>query len=360
MSLPRWSLSAAVAAIVGFGLLGVYSYMDYSYVDTEAKSAPKPIIPVWVSGDEGLAPAQQSSEMPASTALPTQSLPSGATRTPVDPWASEGMEAVSREPFIEESNEVDDGDDLTGAFSDHANNVEGSVPSEVESPSSENTSVYSQEPAQPPTKQDTAPASQQALTVAPPPGSPTGTETSSVPPTDTQVPRGPANDAGEGADKLTRVLMVEDLRASTESLATKLNGEPELEVIGQTSKAAECRNFVAGGEGVDVSIVDLALADGQGLDLIGELRKSCPDVPVLVLTTSLDPGDRERVMKAGADAVLGKGADPDEIVSAARRLASSQAPPTAPVPATNTEGAVGEPLPKNSDETTTPVSPTTG
>ena len=154
--------------------------------------------------------------------------------------------------------------------------------------------------------------------------------------------------------------MIEDPRASSESLAMKLNGEPDLEVIGQTSKAAECRNFVGSGKGVDVSVVDLASPDGQGLDLVGELRKSCPGVPVLVLTTSLDPSDRERVMKAGADAVLGKGADPDEIVSAVRRLASSQAPPTAPGPATNTEGAVGEPLLKNSDETTTTVNPTTG
>ena len=94
MSLPGWSLSAAVAAVAGFGLLGVYSYMDYSYVDTEAKSAPKPIIPVWVSGDEGLASAQQPSNTPAPTPSPPQSPSSGAAKTPLDPWASEGMEAA--------------------------------------------------------------------------------------------------------------------------------------------------------------------------------------------------------------------------------------------------------------------------
>jgi DNA-binding NarL/FixJ family response regulator len=44
---------------------------------------------------------------------------------------------------------------------------------------------------------------------------------------------------------------------------------------------------------------------------------------LLVLTPSLDPPDQERVMKAGADAVLAKDAYPEQIVSTVRHLSPS-------------------------------------
>jgi DNA-binding NarL/FixJ family response regulator len=44
---------------------------------------------------------------------------------------------------------------------------------------------------------------------------------------------------------------------------------------------------------------------------------------MLVLTTSLDPRDQEQAIKAGADAVLSKNADLDEIISTIRRLSRS-------------------------------------
>jgi two-component system, NarL family, invasion response regulator UvrY len=72
--------------------------------------------------------------------------------------------------------------------------------------------------------------------------------------------------------------------------------------------------------GLDVAIVGLFLPDGQGLSLIEGLRRFCPHIPLLVLTSSLDPPYQERVVKAGADAVLAKDAASEEVVSAVRRL----------------------------------------
>jgi DNA-binding NarL/FixJ family response regulator len=44
---------------------------------------------------------------------------------------------------------------------------------------------------------------------------------------------------------------------------------------------------------------------------------------LLVLTPSLDPSEQERVMKAGADAVLAKDANSEQIVSTVRSLSAS-------------------------------------
>jgi DNA-binding NarL/FixJ family response regulator len=86
---------------------------------------------------------------------------------------------------------------------------------------------------------------------------------------------------------------------------------------------AECVNFVSAESGLDVAIVDLFLSDGQGISLIEGLRRSCPQVPLLVLAMGLDPADQERVLKAGADSVLAEDAEPVEIVSTVKRLSPS-------------------------------------
>ena len=102
-----------------------------------------------------------------------------------------------------------------------------------------------------------------------------------------------------------------------------LKSEPDLTVVGQTDLPAECVNFVSAGSGLDVAIVGLFLPDGQGISLIEGLRRSCPQVPLLALTMGLNPADQERVLKAGANAVLAKDADPEEIASIVRRLSPS-------------------------------------
>ncbi len=68
---------------------------------------------------------------------------------------------------------------------------------------------------------------------------------------------------------------------------------------------------------LDVAVVDLGLPDGDGTDLIAQMRKTEPDVPVLVLTLSRDPARHARALEAGR--VLTKDASIEEIVDAVRR-----------------------------------------
>jgi CheY-like chemotaxis protein len=329
MSLSGWARPAVATVMMVLGIFGVYWYVDHTYGAANASSASQPIVPVWSPGDEGASSAQQQADTPAPTPLPTLAAPpsSGATRTPIDPWTSEVMEAALRGPLVEEPNEPDEaveGAGLLGSASgESADHLEGPVPPEVgsqsfETPFSENMVAYSQNPAQPPPDQYTGVAPQQATTPAAS-GSPTDTETPSPLPTNAPVPWD-VDDAGEGSDEPKRILIVEDPRALGEGLATLLNRQLGFEVVGRTSSASGCRNFVVGEQGFDVAVVDLFLPDGQGASLIEELRRSCPHAPVLVLTESLDPSYYERAMKAGADAVLGREAGPEEILSVVRSL----------------------------------------
>jgi two-component system uhpT operon response regulator UhpA len=72
---------------------------------------------------------------------------------------------------------------------------------------------------------------------------------------------------------------------------------------------------------LDVAVLDLALPDGDGRELIGELRRTNPGISVVVLSVMLGPSHLDEVLNAGADAVLHKVASPPTIVEEVRRLA---------------------------------------
>jgi CheY-like chemotaxis protein len=337
MSLQGWALPTFAAAIVGVGLFGANSYLDYPYFDTDTRSASRPVMPVLSSDDKGPSPTQQPSEASMPTSLPAHAgLPSSeGTITSVDPWASEAMETASREPVAVESDKLDGavaGDGLLrGVFGEHANLTEGSVSSEGESSSLEptpprSTTAYYQDPAQTSVEPNTGAIAQEATTLTPASDTPTsmGAPSPPSPPltANASLPRDRDAGAGEANAKLKRVLLVEDPRTLGENLVVGLKREPDLAVVGQTDSPAECGNFVSAEDGLDVAIVGLFLPDSQDFSLIEGLRRFCPQVPLLVLIPSLDPTDQERVMKAGANAVLGKDAAPEEIVSTVRRLSS--------------------------------------
>ena len=114
-------------------------------------------------------------------------------------------------------------------------------------------------------------------------------------------------------------MLVEDHAAFRQSLAALLSQEPDLEVVAQAGSLAQARQMLD--TRLDVAVLDLALPDGDGRDLIGELRQSNAGISVLVLSVMLGPGHLEEVLKAGADAVLHKIASPTTVVEEVRRLA---------------------------------------
>jgi DNA-binding NarL/FixJ family response regulator len=121
-----------------------------------------------------------------------------------------------------------------------------------------------------------------------------------------------------------RVMLVEDHAAFRQSLASLLSREPDLEVVAQAGSLAQARQMLD--TPLDVAVLDLRLPDGDGRDLIGELRQSNAGISnagisILVLTVMLGPGHLDEVLKAGAYAVLHKVASPTTIVEEVRRLA---------------------------------------
>jgi DNA-binding NarL/FixJ family response regulator len=119
---------------------------------------------------------------------------------------------------------------------------------------------------------------------------------------------------------MKRVLLVEDHVGFREALAHIFKWETGIEDDVQATSVSESRRRIGSLDGVDVAVVDLGLPDGNGEDLIRELRASDPNVSVLVLTKSTDPERHARALEAGAEKVMTKTCALDEIVEAVRKL----------------------------------------
>src|SRR5262249_47615757 len=82
-----------------------------------------------------------------------------------------------------------------------------------------------------------------------------------------------------------------------------------------------------------LAVVDLVLADGDGISLLGELRATWPAMPGIVITAYVEPRSIVEAMRRGAVDYLPKPVDPDELLSSVRGALSNRIPPNAASPA---------------------------
>ena len=75
---------------------------------------------------------------------------------------------------------------------------------------------------------------------------------------------------------MLRVLVVDDRADLRQLFAAVLDGQPDLEVVGQAGSLADASAML---EGVDVALLDRDLPDGDGLKLMRPLREANPHVP---------------------------------------------------------------------------------
>lgn len=107
-----------------------------------------------------------------------------------------------------------------------------------------------------------------------------------------------------------KVMVVEDHIAFRQALTYLLSDDPGLEVVAQAGSLAEAREALGNGGDLggrlEVVLIDLLLPDGEGTELIGELRRRYPSIKVIVLSADLWPWRIDELLRAGVDAVLDK------------------------------------------------------
>lgn len=120
---------------------------------------------------------------------------------------------------------------------------------------------------------------------------------------------------------MSRVFLLEDHSWFRRALANLLEREPNLEVVGEAGSLAEGRNVASGkAKEIDLALIDLLLPDGIGTELISDLRRAKPELPILVLTVARGPDLYSWVRAMGADEMISKDASVEEILTAIRIL----------------------------------------
>ena len=114
-----------------------------------------------------------------------------------------------------------------------------------------------------------------------------------------------------------RILVVEDDEFVLGLLCAVLDGA-EFEAVGAGSIAA----MAAAREqaSFNILLLDLGLPDGDGLDVLRDIRSSDDPVPVVVLTSRADIDARLTALESGADDYITKPVDPRELLLRIRRL----------------------------------------
>ncbi len=120
---------------------------------------------------------------------------------------------------------------------------------------------------------------------------------------------------------MLRVLIADDHPVVRQGVKQILAEELELEQFGEARNAKEVLDNVSRKKW-DILILDINLPDMNGLEILRQLKKIHPDLPVLVLTVFDEDQIAIRVLKAGAAGFVTKETMPNELIAAVKKIHS--------------------------------------
>jgi len=120
-------------------------------------------------------------------------------------------------------------------------------------------------------------------------------------------------------DEMTKILIVDDHPVVRLGISQLISEEPDLLVSADAENSQQAMRRLAEG-GLDMTIVDLSLESGSGLELIGEIKRQYPEMPVLVLSMHDESLYAERALRAGASGYVMKQAGTETLIKAIRRV----------------------------------------
>jgi DNA-binding NarL/FixJ family response regulator len=116
-----------------------------------------------------------------------------------------------------------------------------------------------------------------------------------------------------------RILAVDDHPLIRVGIATLVAPEPDMKLVGEASNGregiAKYRECLP-----DVTLMDLQMADMNGIDAIVAIRNEFPEARIIVLTTYLGDAQVFRALKAGAQAYVMKNLVHKELLQTIRAV----------------------------------------
>jgi DNA-binding NarL/FixJ family response regulator len=116
-----------------------------------------------------------------------------------------------------------------------------------------------------------------------------------------------------------RVLIIDNHPIVREGLRRVIDGEDDLFVCAEADTARDARVAIRE-RNPDVMIADIGLNQGDGIELVRDVRAHYPRLPILVLSSHDETIYAERLLSVGANGYIMKHATSEEILVSLRRV----------------------------------------
>lgn len=149
----------------------------------------------------------------------------------------------------------------------------------------------------------------------------------------------------EGTSTALTVVLVDDHAVVRGALRALLEGQDEIDVVGEAGSLAEGREVLASAS-PRVLVLDVNLPDGLAVEAISDFRRLAPETQIVLLTMERDLTLARRALDDGALAYLFKDSAHLELIAAVRAVAAGRRYLPAAVEAglAKPEGEEGPPL----------------
>lgn len=118
-----------------------------------------------------------------------------------------------------------------------------------------------------------------------------------------------------------RILSVDDNKLLREGLSAIIDNQGDMVLVSQAANGVEAIQRYREHR-PDVTLMDLRLPGGSGIDTTIAIRSEFPNARIIVLTTFDDEIEIRRALEAGAAGYLLKDIPPGELIRAIRRVYS--------------------------------------
>jgi two-component system response regulator NreC len=119
------------------------------------------------------------------------------------------------------------------------------------------------------------------------------------------------------------LMIVDDHAVVRTGLRMLLEGEEDIEIVGEADTASEAINQISKLK-PEVILMDIGLPDMSGIDATRSIKELAPDTAVVALTIHEDEEYFFKMLDAGASGYVPKRAAPDELLSAIRVAAQGE------------------------------------
>ena len=120
---------------------------------------------------------------------------------------------------------------------------------------------------------------------------------------------------------MIKVLVCDDHLIVRQGIKQILADAPDIVLAGEADSGPEAVRLIREG-GIDVVLMDIAMPQRDGLDVLKQLKSEFSRLPVLMLSTYPDKQYAVRSLKLGAAGYLNKSADSEQMTGAIRKVAA--------------------------------------